>query len=271
MTRDNLTLPTTTLSTVHAFWRIAIFLLSALAILAILGSMLGMKRETAAMRRRYFRFLARLLGINVVATGKPATERPMLYVCNHISYLDIIPIGSIVEAEFVARADLADWPLFGILAKSGSTVFIDRQRRSTAEARDAMQHRIDHHRALVMFPESTSGNGNHMLRFKSSLFTVAEDAVGEAGISVQPVSIAYTRMNGMPIGVGWRPFFAWYGDMTLMPHLWTILKLSRTTVEIAFHPPVAAADFKNRKELAAYCEKQVGRGFAQLLAGRRVA
>lgn len=264
------TLPTTALSRAIATMRSAVFLVSAVIILLILGPMLALKLETAPVRRAYFRFIGRLLGLRFVVSGRPTTDRPALFVCNHISYLDVVALGAVVEGEFVSRADLADWPLFGVMAKAGSTVFIDRRRRATKEARDRMQDRIGRNRALIMFPESTSGNGNHLLPFKSSLFTVAEAEVAGGTVVVQPVSLAYTRMNGMPIGVGWRSYWAWYGDMTLMPHLWSLLQLGRTTIEVAFHEPVSAAAFADRKALAAHCESVIGRGFARLLAGRAV-
>lgn len=263
-------LPTTRLSRVMAFGRAAVFFVSALAILLILFPMLALRLETGSVKRRYFGFIARLLGLRLIINGLPTETRPALFVCNHVSYLDVVALGALIKAEFVSRADLADWPLFGLMAKAGSTVFIDRRRRATGDARDKMQERIGRHRALIMFPESTSGNGNHLLPFKSALFNVAESGLEGPQVTVQPVSIAYTRMNGMPIGVGWRPFWAWYGDMTLVPHLWSLLQLSQTTIELAFHAPVAAESFVNRKALAAHCQAVISRGSARLLAGRNL-
>ncbi|MHB1206467.1 MAG: hypothetical protein ACYCZX_12925 [Rhodospirillaceae bacterium] len=74
-------------------------------------------------------------------------------------------------------------------------------------------------------------------------------------MTIQPVSLAYTRLNGLPMGVGWRPYVAWYGDMDLMPHLRRLLQLGTITCEITFHPPVMPAAFANRKALAAHCEQ----------------
>ncbi len=264
-------MPASAVSRIIAGLRAVSFLISAIVILLILGPMLALGRETAAVRKAYFRFIARVLGLRLVVTGKPTDQRPALFVCNHISYLDVVALGAVVEGEFVSRADVADWPLFGVMAKAGSTVFIDRRRRATHHARDLMQDRIGRHRALIMFPESTSGNGNHLLPFKSSLFNVAESEVSGRKVIVQPVSLAYTRTNGMPIGIGWRPLWAWYGDMTLMPHLWSMLQLGRTTIELAFHDPVSAESFVDRKALAAHCQSVIGRGFARLLSGRSAA
>jgi 1-acyl-sn-glycerol-3-phosphate acyltransferase len=76
-------------------------------------------------------------------------------------------------------------------------------------------------------------------------------------LPVQPLSVAYTRLDGMPIGRGWRPFFAWYGDMEMASHLWTALGLGRLTVEVDFLPPVSLAQFPSRKALADHCQREI--------------
>jgi 1-acyl-sn-glycerol-3-phosphate acyltransferase len=86
---------------------------------------------------------------------------------------------------------------------------------------------------------------------------------------VQPVSIAYTRVNGMPIGRRYRPLFAWYGAMAMAPHLWRVLGLGRIEVVVEFHPPTTLAACGSRKMLARYCEERVKSGVATALSGRR--
>ncbi len=228
----------------------------------------ALRIDAGRLRRDYYRFLVRLLGLKVVVRGEQATARPRLVVSNHISYFDIIALGATINGEFVAKAELASWPFFGTLSKIARVVFIDRKRQATKAARDQLQGRLDAGATLIMFPEATSGDGNRMKPFKSALFTVAERQGTGKPVTIQPVSIAYTRLNGMPMGVGWRPYVAWYGDMDLMPHLRRLLSLGWITCEITFHPPVTAADFPDRKALAAHCERMTRDGFARLLAGR---
>ncbi len=112
--------------------------------------------------------------------------------------------------------------------------------------------------------------------FKSALFGVADHVTdhgtghGAAGaVTVQPVSIAYTRLDGMPLGRALRPFFAWYGSMSLAPHLWRMLGLGRLEVVVEFHPPTSLAACGSRKALARYCEERVAEGLANALSGRR--
>ena len=249
--------------------RLVIFVVTATfsAVLTLVHHALGI--DSGRLRRDYYRFLVRLLGLKVIVRGEQTATRPRLIVSNHISYFDIIALGATINGEFVAKAELAGWPFFGTLGKIARVVFIDRKRQATLSARDQIQDRLDAGATLIMFPEATSGDGNRMKPFKSALFTVAERQ-GSAGkpVTIQPVSIAYTRLNGLPMGVGWRPYVAWYGDMDLMPHLRRLLQLGTITCEIIFHPPVTAGDFAGRKALAAHCEQVTRDGFARLLAGR---
>lgn len=245
------------------FWAFAVTAVFSAGLTLILH---GLRLDAGPFRRNYYRFLIRLLGIKVVVRGNQAAARPRLIVSNHISYFDIIALGALVNGEFVAKSELAGWPFFGTLAKVARVVFIDRKRQKAGEARDQIQQRLNAGATLIMFPEATSGDGNRMKPFKSALFTVAERT--ERQVCIQPVSVAYTRLNGLPMGVGWRPYVAWYGDMDLMPHLRRLLQLGTITCEVTFHPPVTAGDFAGRKALAAHCEQVTRDGFARLLAGR---
>jgi len=239
----------------------------------VTASLSALGNNGGKYRRWHYRVMARILGLRIIAFGTQSRTQPQLLVCNHISYLDIIALGAVAEGAFVAKAEISKWPVFGLMAKAGRSVFVDRRRSATGAARDQIQERLEAGETLIMFPEATSGDGTRMLPFKSALFNVAERHIAKADgrvepLTVQPVSMAYTRINSLPIGIGWRASFAWFGDMELMPHLWQIAKLGTTTVEFAFHKPVTRADFTHRKALAAHCERVCGEGMARLLAGR---
>jgi lyso-ornithine lipid O-acyltransferase len=210
------------------------------------------------------------LGLWVRAGVRPLPARPVLFAANHISYLDITVLSSLLAASFVAKTEVAKWPLFGWLAKLQRSVFVDRKVRSTAEQRDSIAARLAAKDALILFPEGTSGDGNRVLPFKSALFSVADHAA-TGPVVVQPVSVAYTRLDGMPIGRALRPLFAWYGSMAMAPHLWTMLGLGTVEVVVEFHPPTTLAECGSRKTLARYCEERVSAGLDAALSGRREA
>ena len=259
-----------------AVLRLTVFLVTAACASLVAGTLNAVKGNSVGFRVWFYRFLCRVLGLEVVVRGKQTTAAPQLVVCNHISYLDITVLGAVIPGDFIAKADIAGWPIFGWMAKQGQTIFIDRRRTATTQARDQIQERLDAGDTLIMFPEATSSDGNYMRPFKSALFTVAERHVTgsdgvERPVTVQPVSLAYTRINGMPIGYGWRAYVAWYGDMDMASHLWDIMRLGKVTAEVTFHPPVTLAQFASRKELANHCDRVIRAGFARLLAGREKA
>jgi lyso-ornithine lipid O-acyltransferase len=224
------------------------------------------------LRRRlplvYHRWVIRHMGFRLTVTGEPSRRRPTLFVANHVSFIDIELFGALVEGCFISKADVARWPLFGWLAKLQRTVFVDRRVSSTHNQRSAIRERLDEDDNLILFPEGTTGDGNRALPFKSALFSVADYAGPHGPLPVQPVSIAYTRLDGIPLGRLYRPFFAWYGDMEFIPHLWTMLGLGRVSVEVTFHPVVTLAQFGSRKALAEHCYREVAAGVASAVAGR---
>ena len=224
--------------------------------------------------RFYWRGVMAIIGYDVVMRGRPAEDgSPVLYVANHASYLDIIVLGSLLHGYFVAKSEVSGWAGFGFLARISRTVFIERNRGATARERNGLLTRFDLGESLILFPEGTSNDGNQVMPFKSSFFSVAEGEVrGSDGmprpVAVQPVSVAYTRLDGLPITRALRPYLAWYGDMTLAGHLIGALGLGRITVEVEFHPPVTIAEFGSRKVLSAHCHKVISHGLTRMLAGR---
>lgn len=217
----------------------------------------------------YHRRVCRIIGLKLEVYGKRRRKRPTLYVANHLSYLDIEVLGALIPGSFVAKADMANWPFFGWLAKLQRTVFVGRKLKDAKDNSDSITGRIARGGNLILFPEGTSGDGNQLVPFKSALLSVAqiEDARGEP-VTVQPVMLAYTRLDGIPLGRALRPLYCWYGDMELAPHMWDFVKLGKTTVVVAFLEPVTITDFGSRKALARHLEQVIGAAMAAANNGR---
>ena len=250
-------------------WRITLYIVVTLTIAPIQAVLLAVK---APLSRRfpsiYHRLCLGIMGFRVDVVGEPSTSHPTLYVANHASYLDIPVLGSIIHGSFVAKAEIAGWPFFGMLAKLQRSVFVDRRPGTTKTQRDALMSRLEEGDDLIIFPEATSSDSIHMIPFKSALLSVAEFRPHGAPLAVQPVTVAYVRLDGMPIGRFYRPFVAWYGAMQVAPHLWTVIGLGKITVRVIFHPPVTLEQFGSRKELTVHCYKVIAAGLAAALAGR---
>lgn len=219
--------------------------------------------------RLYHRVVARLLGIEIAVRGTPSAARPTLFVANHSSYLDIEVLGALIDGSFVAKSEVAGWPLFGLLAKLQETVFVNRTaRREATRQRDALQARLAEGDRIILFAEGTSSDGCRTLPFKTALFSAASTRVGDAPLAVQPVSIAAAALDGIPMGRMLRPFYAWYGDMDLAPHIWDFVRLGRVRVEVEFHPVLDVERCGSRKALADACWRSVADGVAAIVAGR---
>jgi 1-acyl-sn-glycerol-3-phosphate acyltransferase len=226
-------------------------------------------RAARTLPNRYHRVVAALFGIHIRKIGQPVTGEGVLMVANHTSWADIIIFSAVAPLSFVSKAEVAAWPFFGTLARLQRTVFVERTRRSSAgESRDEIRERLLAGDTLLLFPEGTSHDGNTVLPFKSALLGAAEARLANgAHVKVQPVSVAFTGLHGLPMGRENRPLFAWYGDMEMMPHLWEALLAGPLDVVVQFHEPLSL-DRMDRKTLAARAQEIVQAGQAQALAGR---
>jgi 1-acyl-sn-glycerol-3-phosphate acyltransferase len=250
------------------FFRLSLYALVTLALTPVqILILLIARRFWWALPFAYHKLCRRIMGLQVRIVGTPAKARPVLFVSNHVSYLDIPVLGSIMPVSFVAKVEVAQWPGYGWLAKLQRTVFVDRRRNTTMQQRDSIHARLMAGDALVLFPEGTSNDGNRILPFRSALLSVAEAAT-ERPLAIQPVSIAYTCVNGVPLGWGLRPLVAWYGGMELGGHLWRFTRLGRVEVVVQFHDEARLGDFPSRKELTRHCSDAVAGGVDRALGGR---
>lgn len=255
------------------YFRLTAYGLLVLLLMPVQALALGFGPRRLALRipQLFHRICLKVLDIKVVQHGRISTARPTLFVSNHSSYLDITVLGALIPGCFIAKTEVARWPLFGLLAKLQRTVFVDRRRNSTHQQRDDIAERLGAGDNLILFPEGTSNDGNRTLPFRSALLSVAEGKRADNGavpLAVQPVSIAYTLLNGMPLGHSLRPLVAWYGDMSLADHLWQFLRLGNLTVVVRLHDPVTIDQFGSRKGLTDHCYAKVAEGVAADLTGR---
>jgi 1-acyl-sn-glycerol-3-phosphate acyltransferase len=258
----------------RAIRRVAmVLLLLPFALTIQAGLLLLPGREKVAFAAFFWRTMARIIGLHVRVIGTPAgarrheSARPVLYVCNHSSWLDIPAIGGQVGGRFVAKDDVAGWPVIGLVARLGRTVFVSRNRGSTLKERDEMQATLAAGDDLFLFPEGTSSDGSRVLPFRSSFFAAA---YGRSVPLVQPVSIVYDRLAGLPVTHASRGVFSWYGDMTLAPHVWQVAQWRGKRASLLFHPPLDPASFPDRKALSQATWQAVADGAAALRQNRSV-
>lgn len=257
-------------SPLRGAFRLLSYLVLTLVVLPIhlLAVALRIKPAVRWMPVMYHRMVCVILGIRVRVYGERSAVTPTLYVCNHVSYLDIEVLGGLIPGSFVAKAEVATWPFFSTLAKAQRTIFVERRTGKISNSRDEMMKRLNTGDNLLLFPEGTSSDGTRVLPFRSALFGVAQLRRDEKPIAVQSVAIAYTRLDGIPLGRYWRPLFAWFGDLDLVPHLWQMVCLGETEAVVTFFPPVDIERLGDRKKLAEYCFRQVSGGVQLANSGR---
>jgi 1-acyl-sn-glycerol-3-phosphate acyltransferase len=242
--------------------RATVFLIhvGGLVLLYLISSPLG-KPWRRAVVDLFFRGCCALTGVTVHRHGQALHATPVLYVANHVSYIDVPALGHLLDATFVAKSEVSAWPVFGWLARLGRTIFIQRSPRHADVERDLLAARLAAGDSVILFPEGTTSDGTGILPFKSALFS-AVDGDG-ATPWVQPVTIAYTRLaDGRPITPALAPLYAWLGDAEFAPHLWSVFGMKGIHVEVVFHPIVDARDFPSRKVLARHCADEIARGLA---------
>jgi len=188
---------------------------------------------------------------------------------NHVSWLDIVVLSAVTPMCFIAKKEVASWPLFGLLATIGRSIYIDRQRRhDVGRSLATMRDRFRANEIVTLFPEGTSSDGNRVLPFRSALMAAAEMEVDGKPVPVQPITLAYTGMYGIPLGRVRRPIFAWYGDMDLVRHLLGVALAGPFEATLIFHAPTDMAALGDRKSLTRHCEALVKVGLAEALTGR---
>ncbi len=234
---------------------ILVFTLLCMPVQAVLLLLPG--RAKALFPRFYHRGLCWLIGLRLRVIGRPAGTERVLYVSNHSSWLDILVLGATLEARFVSKSEVGAWPLIGWVARLGRTVFVSRSRGRTGSEAQEMRARMEGGESLILFPEGTTSDGTRVLPFRPSFFAVAG-----AAAQVQPVTLVYDRLGGLPVGRRDRPVFAWYGDMDTASHAWRLLRRSGARVTLVLHEPFAPGDLPDRKAMAA----QVGRAVSDTAA-----
>lgn len=221
--------------------------------------------KATRLPRLFHRLIGRAIGIRSVTYGQQAGSSGVMFVSNHLSWADIPVIGAHIAGSFVARADLAGWGVFGWMADQQRTIYIERGRRqSTTSQLEIITERLAQGENVILFPEGTTSEGLRVLPFKSSLFAVADQA-DMADLLIQPVSLAYTRLNGLPIRRHRRPQISWTGDMELLPHALDFMRLGRIQAELLFHEPIRRREFPDRKALARHCQQVITEGYARLM------
>jgi 1-acyl-sn-glycerol-3-phosphate acyltransferase len=218
------------------------------------------------------RLLCAGLGVTVRRHGALAASGRRLIVANHVSWLDIPVLGSLAPMSFLAKRQIGDHPVGRQLVAMQGAVYVDRERRRCIpEVNAGMVAAMRAGAPVVLFAEATTGDGNRLLRFRSSHFeAIRQAAISDAGdpAFVQPVYLHYSRLGGLPMGRFERPRIAWYGDMRFLPHFRRYASGGGVTCDVYCGAPIRVTPDMNRKTAARLTEAAVRKLAAEAHAGR---
>ncbi len=206
----------------------------------------------------FYRMIKFITGININfdSTKLYKKSKGVLYIANHVSWFDIICLGTLLNARFIAKKEVSKMGIFGFLAKLSNTFFIDNENKNRIiEYNQLIQKKLQEGENFIIFPEGTTSDGNGIINFKSSMLECAFDDQNQ--INIQPISICYSKLNNIPMGIYLRRNIAWVGDTSMVGAMANFLRSGRITVDIIFHEIMNINNFENRKELAVYCEMKI--------------
>jgi 1-acyl-sn-glycerol-3-phosphate acyltransferase len=218
-------------------------------VLTILLLFPRLDKGTRAQRlNRWAERMLAILGIQVVTRGTAPDPHDggALLVSNHVSWLDIHVLHSLLPVRFVSKAEVRGWPIIGWLAEQVGTVFLVRERKADAmRVNQVMAEHLRDGDLLALFPEGTTSDGREVLPFYPSLFQPAV----EARARIWPARIRYLDARGQPSDAA-----PYHGGMTLAQSLWRVAREDRIVAEVAFLPLIPHQEGLGRRDLARLCE-----------------
>jgi 1-acyl-sn-glycerol-3-phosphate acyltransferase len=207
-------------------------------------------RMDRASRANWLRLTcsAALRAFKVEATSIGTPPHNAVIVANHLGYLDVLAIAALTPVVFVAKREIASWPILGWFARTAGTCFIDRRNRAdVVRVGQEIAATLAANVNVVVFLEGTSSDGRGVLPFKSSLL----EPVAQNGLRVAPAAMVFAVSRGFSSADD----VCWWGDMTLPPHLFRLASIPRVAVRAAWGEAVAATG--GRKTIAAKLREQV--------------
>ncbi|MBA3813341.1 MAG: 1-acyl-sn-glycerol-3-phosphate acyltransferase [Alphaproteobacteria bacterium] len=213
--------------------------------------------------RFYLSNWRKCIGHQLIIKGELSKTNPTLFVSNHSSYIDILVLGTFVPARFVAKKEVAQWPIMGWLATQQGTIYIDRSRNAIADGTEKLIEYLDRGESLILFPEGTTSDGCRILPFGSSFFDVAM----KKNVVVQPITVTYAGWDGLPMPLCMRKFCGWFSpDIAMLPHLWALAQWGTVQVVVHLHPVMNPTEFSSRKDLSVASFEAVQRGLLDAFA-----
>lgn len=240
-----------------AFLFVTLFLYS-LIMLSLILSVVGFpyQRMRTSLLSAWGSATCAVLGIRISIKGD-IPEPPFFLVSNHLSYIDIFVLFALVKGLFVAKADVKNWPIVGVIVSTVGLLFIDRNRKKDVlRVNERISRSVNKDQGIIVFPEGTTSPGHRVLPFKTSLFQFP----AEADLPLYYAAIRYeTGKRDEPA----YKSVCWWGDDEFMEHFLGFLTIRRTYAEVTFGR--VHADGSDRKSLADAAYREISSAFLPVI------
>ncbi len=226
----------------------------------------ALERVRARVVCVFYTLIGRIAGVRMRVEGQMSKLRPLMLVANHSSYLDIFVLGTLVPISFTPKIEIRKWPIIGFFCVLADCVFIERRPNDMQRAQKEMGDRLKNGKVLGLFPEGTTGDGFNVMAFKSGFLSLVENH----DLPLQPVSIAYVSIGGVPLSASTREKVAWIGEASFVDHFWRMLKMPSVEVVVTLYEVERIGNYADRKALAKQCEQIIRGGLKQTLEANSV-
>jgi 1-acyl-sn-glycerol-3-phosphate acyltransferase len=250
-------------------------LIGKFAVHAALGKLLIQDRASRTQfftdnASEYAKRAMKALGVEIDVIGLDKAvmhKKNFLLVSNHMSYVDVMVMASLVPTVFVTSVDMGETKFLGTIAELGGAIFVERRNRLKVERDIAqMTNSLKQGFNVVIYPEGTSSNGDQVLPFKKSLLMAAVEAERD----ILPVAIKYLTVDGEPVEQSNRDKICWYGDMEFMPHFLELLKVKSLRVQVEFLEPIKVTKESTRHDLADRAYESISKAYSAKVTPKKL-
>ena len=232
-------------------WSLFIFLMGILFVLSFTSM-----RLMGRFSKKVYQWTHRVMGIKVHVHGS-VDSRVSLFISNHVSYVDILVLGGVLDGHFISKGEVRRWPLIGFVSQKVGTFFVSRRRDTLIKELGGLRRNMALGQKYILFPEGTSGDGVQILPFKPSLFQLLRASDDASKMYVQPVFLELVRLNGLPMRSAFKKFYSWRGDQSLVEHLWFLTRLGCFDLNIKIGPAVYVDPSASRHQISAQLHEKM--------------
>lgn len=202
--------------------------------------------------------VCRFFNIKIKVVNDPPKDKAGLIVGNHMGFIDILVVNSLMPSLFVTSNEIKETPFLGLLCEMGGCLFVERRSRLniTNELGELVKYLKKGFR-VILYPEATSHNGEVILPFKRTLLTSA----AHAGVPIYPYCFNYISIAGQPFSLKNRDSVCWYGDISFVESYIRFSSLKEIVVEVNFLEPVYTKPEDDRAKVADHVRDMIVQKF----------